>query len=228
MSHSNIWDLLAKKMIWNQLNFVHNMQILDFGSGDGMTANHFALHNNVIAIEPSEEMLSQRIKNNNYTQIKGSKEQLVFLPSESFDIILCHNVLEYTLDREIIVKEFYRLLKPNGFLSIVKHNRCGRVMQMIVLLNNFQIANQLLDGQDGTALKYGTIHYYQDNDLLKWCPGFSILKLYGIRTFWDLQQNQEIQAQEEWQQNMLQIEMRVSEIKEYQNIAFFHHLILKK
>lgn len=70
-------------------------------------------------------------------------------------------------------------------------------MQMVVLLNNFQAGNQLLDGQDGTTLKYSAIHYYQDNDLLKYCLTFSIFKLYGIRTFWYLQQNQEIQTQKE-------------------------------
>lgn len=30
-------------------------KILDFGSGEGITADHFALNNNVIAIEPSKE-----------------------------------------------------------------------------------------------------------------------------------------------------------------------------
>ncbi len=49
-----------------------------------------------------------------------------------------------------------------------------------------------------------------------------------MRTFWDLQQNQEIQADPQWQEKMLQIEKRVSDIKEYQDIAFFHHLILEK
>ena len=48
---------------------------------------------------------------------------------------------------------------------------------------------------------------------------------YGIRTFWDLQQKQERHDQEEWQKSMAQLEMRVSQIDEYRNIAFFHHLI---
>ena len=31
-----------------------------------------------------------------------------------------------------------------------------------------------------------------------------------------------------WQQKMVDVEMRVAEIKEYQEIAFFRHLLLKK
>ena len=33
---------------------------------------------------------------------------------------------------------------------------------------------------------------------------------------------------EEWQEKMIQLEMRVAEMKDFINIAFFHHLILKK
>lgn len=222
------WELLAKKMIWEQLEFVHNMRVLDFGSGYGDTANYFARNNELIAIEPNEDIFAEREIENNYIQIKGSTEKLKELGAESFDIILCHNVLEYALDRNEIVKEFYRLLKPEGKLSIVKHNRSGRVMQMIVLLNNFDDANRLLDGGDSSAEKYGEIHYYEDYDLIKWCPQFSILNIQGMRTYWDLQQNQDIQTDPQWQEKMLQIERRVSNIKEYQDIAFFHHIILVK
>lgn len=49
-----------------------------------------------------------------------------------------------------------------------------------------------------------------------------------MRTFWDMQQNQEIHKDIEWQENMLEMELRVSDLDEYKNIAFFHHLILKK
>lgn len=146
----------------------------------------------------------------------------------SFDVIVCHNVFEYATDRADITREFSRLLKPDGYISIVKHNRPGRVMQMVVLLNDFEQANSLLDGNDGMTSRFGEIHYYEDTDIERWCPGLEISKTMGIRTFWDLQQNQEIHKNAEWQSKMVQIEMRASERKEYQNIAFFHHLIISK
>lgn len=222
------WELLSKQMIWKQLGNIHNKKILDFGSGNGVTASFYAKDNEVIAIETSEEVLVNRVCDNDYKQITGSTKELKQFENESFDVIFCHNVLEYADDRENIVNEFYRLLKPNGLLSVVKHNRTGRVMQMVVLLNNFENANSLLDGKDGNAQKYGTIHYYENTDLTKWCKDFSLLKVYGIRTFWDLQQNQEIQNDAEWQKKMLQIEMRVQDIDDYKNIAFFNHLLLTK
>lgn len=144
-----------------------------------------------------------------------------------FDYIFCHNVLEYADKRDEIVKEFYRLLRPKGKLSIVKHNRNGRIMQMVVLLNNFDEANNLLDGHNSNAQQFGTINYYEDSDISNWCDGFTLQQIFGLRTFWDLQQNQEIQKDEEWQKKMLDIEMRVSQNPDFQKIAFFHHLIFQ-
>ena len=222
------WERLLKRIVWLQLGDITGKKILDFGSGLGVTANRYAKDNQVIAIEPSVESVDNRWKENKYEQIVGSIDELRKLDDESFDMIFCHNVLEYVSDREEIIKEFYRLLKPHGVLSIVKHNRPGRVMLEMVLHNNFENANSLLDGTEKITSKFGAIHYYKDDDIIKWCNGLSISKVYGIRTFWDLQHNQEIENDAEWQEKMIQIEMKVSEIEEYRAIAFFHHLFLIK
>ena len=222
------WERLFKRIVWSQLAGTEGKTVLDFGSGAGITANHFAANNQVTAIEPSEDMLAQQVNTNGYRQIVGSTYELKKLPSDLFDYILCHNVLEYADDREIIVCEFHRLLKKNGILSIVKHNRNGRVMQMVVLLNNFDEANNLLEGSNSQAQQFGTINYYDDSDILNWCNGLDLQQTYGLRTFWDLQQKQEIQKDEEWQKKMINIEMRVSQNPDFQRIAFFHHLIFEK
>ena len=161
-------------------------------------------------------------------QIKGSVKALENFEDESFDAILCHNVFEYVRDRTEIVKEFSRILRPKGYLSVIKHNRAGRVMQMAVLLNDFEHANELLEGKNGQSQKFGTIHYYEDQELLSWFHDFKLEKVLGMRTFWDLQQNQEVQKDTAWQEQMLKMELRVSELKEYKAIAFFHHVILSK
>ena len=101
-------------------------------------------------------------------------------------------------------------------------------MQMVVLLNDFEHAYSLLDGNDGMASKYGVIRYYEDTDIEKWCPELVITKTLGMRTFWDMQQNQEIHKDTDWQDKMVEIEMRVSDMDGYKEIAFFHHLIIEK
>lgn len=222
------WEALMKRMVFLQLGEIKNKRILDFGSGIGVTASHLAEHNEVIAIEPSKESVDKRWTDNTYEQLIGSTEKLYEFADETFDMIVCHNVLEYVSDREVIVREFSRILKPGGMISVVKHNRPGRVMQMVVLLNDFEQAYSLLDGNDGVTSQFGAIHYYADADIEKWCPDLKIVKTLGMRTFWDMQQNQEIHKDADWQDKMIEMEMRVSELDEYRNIAFFHHLFITK
>lgn len=222
------WELLQKKMTWEQLKFIHNKRVLDFGSGNVMTADHFAIDNEVIAIEPNEKMIQDRFTENDYIQIKGNKKELKNFEDESFDVILCHNVFEYADERKEIIKEFSRILKANGYLSVLKHNKAGRVMQMVVLLNNFEHANELLEGENGYAQQFGTISYYEDTEILEWSDEFKIERSLGIRVFWDLQQNQEIQKDKTWQEQMLRMELKVCELEEYKAIASFHHVILRK
>ena len=99
---------------------------------------------------------------------------------------------------------------------------------MAVLLDDIEKANALLDGENSTASKFGAIRYYEDDDIIKWAPELTATEFFGIRTFWDLQQNQEKHDDEEWQDEMVRLEMRVAQIPEYREVAFFHHIILKK
>ncbi|MCM1538959.1 MAG: methyltransferase domain-containing protein [bacterium] len=222
-----VWEQLQKKLTWEQIGTLSGKRILEFGCGNGVMGAHYAKENTVIAIEPDARTLAEN-PHEGVEQICGDFRTLFRYDEESFDVIFCHNVLEYAAERAEILKEFQRLLKKDGLLSVLKHNRPGRVMQMAVLLNDFEHANALLDGKNGVASQYGEIRYYEDGDLVKWAPGLRIEKVLGMRTFWDLQQKQEIQEEENWQQEMMRLEQRVCDREEYRAIAFFHHVLLRK
>lgn len=160
MTELQPWECLMKRIVWKQLGDIRDKKILDFGSGIGVTANYLAEHNDVTAIEPDEDSVKEGWADNQYTQITGSTDELRRFTDESFDMIICHNVLEYAKDRENII--------------------------------------------------------------------LVITKTLGMRTFWDMQQNQEIHKDTDWQDKMVEIEMRVSDMDGYKEIAFFHHLIIEK
>lgn len=223
----NTWDTLLKAMLWKQLDFAQEMTILDFGSGEGDTAAHLARCNTVTAVEPSSAMLESRAPGR-YTRLHGGIELVQTMEADSFDLVICHNVLEYVDEKAACLQELSRVVKPRGLLSLVKHNRPGRVMLMAVLLNDFTMANTLLDGGNGTTSKFGDIRYYTDEEALDALPGMQLEKLWGARTFWDLQQNQACHTDETWRMDMLALENRVSTMPEYQAIAFFHHMLMRK
>jgi len=81
------WERLFKKIVWKQIGNLEGKKILDFGSGEGITANYFANRNDVTAIEPSKEMLS----NNRWTSFYL---YLIGLPSSNHAISFstCQNV----------------------------------------------------------------------------------------------------------------------------------------
>lgn len=222
------WDMLLKEMLWQQLDFVRDMDVLDFGSGERVTAAHMAADNRVTAVEPSPEMLAARDAYGRYTQLEGDVTLVNTMPEGSFDAVLCHNVLEYVEGKSAVVQALCRVLRPGGILSLCKHNRAGRVMQMAVLLDNQAEAMALLDGGDSMSAQFGPIRYYEDDEVLEWCSELRLEQCYGLRTFWDLQQRQELHADPAWQERMLALERRVSQVDSFRQIAFFHHLILRK
>ena len=73
------------------------------------------------------ERMIHRKRSNPYEQLQGSLDVLEIFPDEEFDVIICHNVLEYVEDVKPYLEAFSRLLKPGGLLSIVKHNHVGRI-----------------------------------------------------------------------------------------------------
>lgn len=228
LSELTDWDRLLKRILWTQLGDIKGKKILDFGSGEGITANYYAKDNEVVAVEPWEEILQNRWQDYDYVQLQGDISAVAEMQENSFDMVFCHNVLEYIDDKEQVVKELVRVLKPGGMLSLVKHNRAGRVMQMAVLLDDFDKAHDLLDGKDSAASKFGAIRYYEDGCVSKWAPALKMVDCSGIRTFWDLQQKQEKHGLDEWQDKMMELELRVSQMEEYRNVAFFHHLMFVK
>lgn len=108
------WERLFKKIVWKQLGDMEGKKILDFGSGEGIMAYHFTEKNDVTAIEPSKEMLSNAWKDYEYTQIVGDVNALSAFKNETFDMIICHNVLKYIDDKAAVVKALARVLKKDS------------------------------------------------------------------------------------------------------------------
>ena len=104
------WGQIYYDILFEQLQEIKEKRVLDFGSGFGLVANHLTKDNQVLAVEPNEEMVALRVQDHPYQQIVGSLDQLASLEDASFDVILCHNVLEYVEDRKEILKVFTRLL----------------------------------------------------------------------------------------------------------------------
>lgn len=225
------WGKMFYDMIFRQLDFSaeRKLNILDYGAGFCVTASHYAEHHDVTAYEPNPEMFEKRV-DGDYRLIT-SKNDLDKLDENSFDIVICHNVLEYVSNRIEILNEITNFLKPNGILSIVKHNLKGRILAQAVFSDDPAGALNLLNSKsDSGSNLFGKRGTYDNDMLLNFAKNNGLIceNIFGIRTFFALSTNFEIKYTDEWYKNMLELEMQTCDIDEYKNISFFHHLIFRR
>jgi len=230
---SEPWGRIFYETIFEQLNLPteNSLKILDYGSGFGVTANHYAAFHNVIAIEPNRMMSDKRFSSNKYLQITGGLDALADFTDNLFDVIICHNVLEYNKNQKDIFSTLLQFLKPNGVLSIVKHNKYGKVIHKSVFNANPSEALKLLeDSRNDDSTTFGERFLYSNEDIEKWCSenGAIIDKIFGVRTFFSLIQDNSIKYDSDWYKKMFELELKVSSISDFQKVAFFNHLLIKK
>ena len=220
------WGRMFYDLLFLQLNIDNSprMKILDFGSGLGITSNHFANWHDVTAVEPNKEMIDSSRRENIYTQICGGIEKISGFKDNTFDIVFCHNVFEYIENKEPVFAELIRVLKKGGVLSLVKHNRAGRVFHSAVFWNDPQKALMLVDNNRNDTSNYlGTQYIYSNNDVIEWTNknNGEIQNILGMRSFWALGQDNSVKFTDDWYRNMLTLENKVSNINEYKQAAFF-------
>ena len=221
------WGKIQYEITFAQLVHLKNKKILDFGSGLGLVSQFLSENNEVVAIEPEKEMLFA-YPNHTYEKILGSLEQVKKFEAESFDIVLCHNVLEYIeeYNRENYLSELKRVLKQDGKLSIIKHNQVGKIMQAVVFSNDVDQALDLLKGNEFRSVSFNAGTTYTIDKLLEMSK-MKLVKYQAIRTFYSLQMN-EVKTKDKWLEKMTEVELAVCDLLPYKDISFLQHVWLMK
>ncbi len=211
-----------------QLEDINGKKILDFGSGFGFTADFLAQNNDVTAIEMDASMLAVSKNTQGYTQIHGGLEALKALPAASFDVVLCHLVFEFVEDAHSIWQELLRVVKEDGLISVIRHNRAGRIVQAVVQEYDVPEVYKLLQGGHAYSSAFGDIKYYENEELLTWAQqDVHIQAVYGVRALASLH-GADMQRKEGWLENMLSIEWKLLQNPHFVPIAYFNHILLKK
>ncbi len=109
-----------RKLVETQGFFSPNMLVVEFGCGTGTTAVHHAKHvQRIDAIDISEKMLqvgrarAREAGIDNITFTRGTLAEFN-AKDESFDAVLGLNVIHLLPDREAVIAEVSRILKPGG------------------------------------------------------------------------------------------------------------------
>lgn len=171
------------------------MRILDAGGGNGLDSLPLAeLGHRVVIVDYSQAMLADahtraesaglldRIELHQ-ADVAGIGE---LFPDESFDAVLCHNVIQYmpaTNDQSTLLSSLARLLKPHGVLSLVSMNRFSAVYAELFLRGSPAAALRQIDTDTVQGLMFDApmlIHSAQEAcDMLE-AAGLVVAADYGL------------------------------------------------
>ena len=141
------------------------MYALDVGCGTGAAAARLArLGFHVTQLDSSQAMLDVARRTaeetgvtNSVTLRHGDAAQLTNLfPAASFDVVLCHNILEYVDDPATVLRSAARLLRDtSAILSIVVRNQAGEVFKAAIQAGDLAAAEANLTAEWGFESLYG-------------------------------------------------------------------------
>jgi len=154
------WGRLRRTTSW--MNIARHtgegiLRILDVGGGDGLDAIHYAkLGHSVTLTDCSPTMLSEAKKS---AEEQGIGERLTICQTEPdtfpdhlgeqpFDLILCHMMIEFVPDAQVLLREMCKLLVPGGLLSLLETNRYSDVYLQGFQMNSLADALKAVDAKE--------------------------------------------------------------------------------
>jgi S-adenosylmethionine-dependent methyltransferase len=172
------------------------LNILDVGSGLGEVALRFAaLGHKVTMLEPqacllhtAEERAREQLPER-ATLLRFLNERIENLEeciSDDFDLIICHETIEYVDDPLRALNVITRVLRPRGRLSLVFLNRYGLIMQKVIMEGNVREAMEAFDMEEfPTQLHHGHGHLYSDVEMMNLLDplGYNLEGQYGLLVF---------------------------------------------
>lgn len=143
----------------------HSLHALDIGCGTGVLAVHLAqLGLQVTALDASETMLEIARCEAQHAGVAasitlkvGDAAQLATLfDAGSFDVILCHNVLEFVDDPSVVLHDAARVLRDStNVISILVRNQPGEVLKAALVNGDLAAAQRNLNSEWGEERLYG-------------------------------------------------------------------------
>jgi S-adenosylmethionine-dependent methyltransferase len=139
-------------------------RVLDLGGGTGAISVRLARKGfQVVLLDSSEEMLgiarkeaessgvAERIA---FRQVEASQLHELF-EAQSFDVVVCHNLLEYVADPSSIICGISYALREDGIFSLLVRNRSGEVLKAAIKSPDLRIAKDNLSAQTTVDSLYG-------------------------------------------------------------------------
>jgi len=170
---------------------------LDVGGGTGFASVQLArMGYEVVLLDSSEDMLriarEQAGVGSLAARISFCHGDAGRLPelfdAESFDIVVCHNLLEYVESPSATVRDIAHVLRNDAVLSVLVRNRAGQVLKDAIKSRDWKLATANLTAETMVDSLYGepvrVFALAEVRDLLG-RAGLEVVAEHGVRVFSD-------------------------------------------
>jgi S-adenosylmethionine-dependent methyltransferase len=217
----------------------YSLCALDLGCGTGATAVRLArLGIHVTALDCSLAMLdiaqcaareagiSEKIvlKHGEATQLAS------LFPARSFDVILCHNILEYLDDPIAVLCGVARVLRNSlAILSVLVRNRAGEVFKAAIQVGDLAVAENNLTAEWGQESLYGgRVRLFTSDTLQAMLKAASlgVIAERGVRVLADYLPSRISRSAE--YERILELERKLSSRPEYAAVARYTHYLARR
>lgn len=170
LAFANLRDFLPRSEV--------SLHALDIGCGTGAMAVRLArLGFQVTLLDSSAAMLDIAARTAHEAGVTGritlkhgdAARVAELLAGELFDVVLCHNLLEFIDCPDVALSNAARLMRrdPPALLSILVRNRAGEVLKSAIRTGDLESAERDLDAEWGYESLYGgRVRLFSSHELL--------------------------------------------------------------
>jgi S-adenosylmethionine-dependent methyltransferase len=236
------WQRVRRKVeISNLLHHVgqSGLRILDAGGGNGYPSIPFAQNGcQVVVADYSEAMVSDGRRlmselglDKDVSFILTRLEDLSsVIHDQEFDVVLCHNVLEYVESVPVVLRSILRPLKSQGVVSITCKNRYSIAYHEAFLRGDLSAARAAIDATETKTIFESTARAFSVDEIVNMLEGRGcvIQADYGLRCMIDYWGDNERKAEPDTLAQLEELELALSTEYPYKLLARFFQVIARK
>ncbi len=213
------------------------LKVLDVAGGNGVEAARMAAAGHeVTVVDYSAEMLASAQAlavstgvSHRVTCIESDAAKLAdVVEAGAYDLVLCHNLLQFVPDVELILTSVLQPLKPGGLISVLAANAHSEPMRMAVRDLDLTAALESLDAARHYTKTFSTPVYPRTADevaeVLRGL-GCGVLGHYGIRSICDYIPDDQRKYDATFFAELERLEIALSDRPPYVSTARLFHLI---
>jgi len=213
-----------------------NFRALDLGGGTGSMSLRLArMDFQVVLLDSSEEMLGIARQE---AEASGVAVRITFrhadatelhnlFEAESFDIIVCHNLLEYVADPCELLRSVARVARKDAVVSILVRNRAGEVLKAAIKSSDWRLVKANLSATTVTDSLFGKPVRVFDPAELRHAfvqAGLGVAAEFGVRVFSDYVDSADRLNETEYRQ-LLEIESTLGAQPQFAAVARYSQII---